>query len=193
MDQKDLRTLRILEQFEKDQIPSQRDLARELNISLGLVNAFIKRLAQKGYFKITTIPRKRVKYILTPKGLAEKSRLTYEFIQYSIEFYRTAREKLRELFQALVDDGVRRIVLYGAGDLAEIAYLSLQGTALEIVAVVDDEKKGQDLLGSVVLDPSCLGSLRFDRILITTDGLSQDALNETIGEEPMSRKVITLE
>ena len=77
MDNQDIRTLKLLEEIENGHVPSQRDLAKTLNVSLGLVNSFIKRLAHKGYFKITTIPKNRVKYILTPKGAAEKARLTY--------------------------------------------------------------------------------------------------------------------
>ena len=87
MNHHDIHALRILEEIEKDNSQSQRELARKLDISLGLVNSFVKRLAQKGYFKITTIPKNRAKYILTPKGFAEKTRLTYEFIQYSFHFY----------------------------------------------------------------------------------------------------------
>jgi len=77
MDPKDIRTLKILEQVDNGKTPSQRDLAGELNISLGLVNSFIKRLVKKGFVKIRTVPKKRLKYILTPHGAAEKSRLTY--------------------------------------------------------------------------------------------------------------------
>ena len=74
MDPKDLRTLKILEKVDNDSVPSQRDLARDLNISLGLVNSFIKRLVKKGYFKARHVPRNRIRYFLTPKGAAEKSR-----------------------------------------------------------------------------------------------------------------------
>lgn len=126
MDPIDLRTLRILEKVDNDGAPSQRDLARDLNISLGLVNSFIKRLAKKGYFKMGHLPKNRVRYILTPRGVAEKSRLTYEYIQYSFKFYKIARQRLRDLYAGLETQGVRRIVFYGAGDLAEIAYLILQ-------------------------------------------------------------------
>jgi len=72
MDPQDLRSLQILEEIGNTHSPSQRYLARKLNISLGLANSFIKRLAKKGYVKITTIPRNRVKYMLTPQGFAEK-------------------------------------------------------------------------------------------------------------------------
>ena len=61
MDTQDIRTLKILEEIEGNKTPSQRYLSDQLNISLGLVNSFIKRLAQKGYFKVTAIPRNRVK------------------------------------------------------------------------------------------------------------------------------------
>jgi len=126
METQDIRTLKILEKVQDENSPSQRHLARELNISLGLVNSFIKRLALKGYVKATTIPSKRIKYILTPKGMTEKSRLTYKYIQYSYHFYRSSRQKFRRLFADMESQGVRRIVFFGASDLAEIAFLSLQ-------------------------------------------------------------------
>ena len=125
MNNNELRTLKILEEIEKDYAPSQRELARQLNISLGLANSFVKRLVQKGYFKVNNIPKNRVKYVLTPKGMAEKTRLTYRYIQYSFEFYKRFRQKLRGLLQNFVKQGIRRIICYGASDLAEIAYLSL--------------------------------------------------------------------
>ncbi len=168
MEPKEIRTLKILEKVEGENLPSQRDLARELNISLGLVNSFIKRLAIKGYVKITTIPRNRIKYILTPKGAAEKTRLTYEYIQHSYKFYKEARQKLRDLYGELEKEGVTRIVFYGAGDLAEIAYLSLQESNLELVAVVDDAKKGKRFMRLTIQHPAFLEALSFDRILVTS-------------------------
>ena len=167
MDSQDIRTLKILEEIDRDQTASQRSLARNLNVSLGLVNLFIKRLANKGYFKITNIPRNRVKYILTPKGAAEKTRLTYEFIKYSFRFYKTARKNLRDRLSSLESQGVRRIVFYGVGDLAEIAYISLQESEIELAAVVDRKEKGKSFFGITIVDPSRLGKLEFDRVLLT--------------------------
>ena len=168
MDPIDLRTLKILEKVANDGTPSQRDLARDLNISLGLVNSFIKRLAKKGYFKIGHLPKNRVRYILTPRGIAEKSRLTYEYIQYSFKFYKDARQKLRDLYAELETQGVRCIVFYGAGDLAEIAYLSLQQSCIELVAVVDDGRVGNNFMQFTVAHPDRIESFGFDRILITS-------------------------
>ena len=168
MDPKDIRTLKILEKVDNEIVPSQRDLARELNISLGLVNSFLKRLVKKGYFKARHIPKNRMRYYLTPKGGSEKTRLTYEYIQYSYNFYKDARQKLRNLYTELESQDVARIVFYGASDLAEIAYLSLQETNIKLVAVVDDEKKGRRFMRLMIEHPDRLAWLSFDRILITS-------------------------
>ena len=192
MEHQDLRALQLLEEIEKDHAPSQRDLARKLNVSLGLVNSFIKRFANKGYFKITTIPKNRVKYILTSKGAAEKTRLTYEYIQYSFQFYRSARRKFRELFKGLVAHGVHRIVFYGANEFGEIAYVTLQETPIEMVAVVDDKKIGEKYLGRVVTDPAKLESLSFDRIFITAVGSREDVLERILGKGISRNKVVML-
>ena len=174
----DLRTLKILEKVDNDGTPSQRDLARDLNISLGLVNSFIKRLAKKGYFKIGHLPKNRIRYILTPRGVTEKSRLTYEYIRHSFKFYRETRQMLRDLYAELETQGVRRIVFYGAGDLAEIAYLSLQQSCIELVAVVDDGKAGNNFMEFTVFHTDRIESLWFDRILITSVNSTESILEK---------------
>ena len=178
MDPIDLRTLKILEKVDIDGTPSQRDLARDLNISLGLVNSFIKRLAKKGYFKIGHLPKNRVRYILTPRGIAEKSRLTYEYIQYSFTFYKDSRQKLRNLYAELETQDVRRIIFYGAGDLAEIAYLSLQQSRIELVAVVDEGGAGEGFMQFTVAHPDLIKFLRYDRILITSTNFTEPILEK---------------
>ena len=168
MEPKDLRTLKLLEQIGSNKTSSQRDMAGELNISLGLVNSFIKRLVKKGYLKITSIPKNRFRYILTPRGAAEKTRLTYLYIQHSYKFYKEARQKLRDLYNELENQSLTRIVFYGAGDLAEIAYLSLQETGIQLVAIVDDVKMGTRFMKFIVTDPVRLETFAYDRILVTT-------------------------
>jgi DNA-binding MarR family transcriptional regulator len=168
MEPKDIRTLKILEKVDADTVPSQRDLAQDLNISLGLVNSFIRRLAKKGYFKISHLPKNRMRYILTPMGMAEKSRLTYEYIQHSYNFYKNARQRLRDLYAVLERQSAKRIVFYGADDLAEIAYLSLLETNLRLAAIVDDGKIGKKFMRFKVARPAILKSISYDIILITS-------------------------
>jgi len=192
MDHKDIRTLKLLEEIEENHVQSQRELAKKLNISLGLVNSFIKRLAHKGFFKIATIPKNRVKYILTPEGAVEKTRLAYKYIQHSYKFYKDARHKLRKLFQKLEAEGVGLIVFCGASDFAEIAYISLQETSIEIVAIVDMLKAGEQFLGYSVLDSVYLNSLSFDRILITAIESREIILDDIIEKGVSANKIVMI-
>lgn len=180
MDTQELRTLKLLEEIEGDQAPSQRDLAMRLNISLGLVNSFLKRLTKKGYFKVTHIPKNRVRYILTPKGAAEKTRLTYEYIQYSFKFYKDARRKLRDIFHQFEKQKIRKVVFLGIGELAEIAYISMQETEIKLAAAIDENNCGDQFMKEKILPLRSIEKLVFDRVLITMIDRRGDALNELI-------------
>ena len=192
MDTNDLRTLRILEEIDQKKSPSQRYLAKKLDISLGLVNSFLKRLAQKGYFKVTTIPRNRVKYMLTPKGAVEKTRLTYKYIQYSYQYYRDVRQKLKRLFKRLDAGGHENIVFYGASELAEIAYLSMQETSLRLMAVIDETKRGRSFLGFNIEDPKILDHTPFDVILITSIDTHAELIDNLLKRGFAPEQIITL-
>jgi DNA-binding MarR family transcriptional regulator len=192
MDTKDLRTLHILESVEREHPPSQRDLARELNISLGLVNSFIRRLAKKGYFKITHIPKNRIRYILTSKGAAEKSKLTYAYIQHSYQFYRQTRHRIRKLLLGLEAEGVRRVLLYGASDLAEITIMSMRETRIETAAVVDHEKAGRRLLNQKIYPPAEIRQIDYDMIFITADHSREILLQSLVNSGIPQDSVILL-
>ncbi len=192
MNYRDIRTLKILEKIDKDDLPSQRALANELSISLGLVNSFIKQLANKGYFKITTIPKNRVRYIITPKGIAEKTRLTYEYIKHAYQFYSEARQSIGDLYRQLEINGCSRIVLYGANNLAEIAYVSCNGTSLSIAAIVDDHKAGGRLFDNEIQERSVLNCLDFDKILITALNDTQKIFSRILSEGISEKKIIDL-
>ncbi|MBU1182212.1 MAG: winged helix-turn-helix transcriptional regulator, partial [Proteobacteria bacterium] len=169
MNKQEINSLKILEEVGNDEVPSQREIAKNLNISLGLVNSFIKRLVRKGYLKTKSIQSNRVKYLLTPRGVAEKTRLTYAYIQYSYHFYKDARLKLQRLFSELSEQNVKRIVFYGATDLAEIAYLSLQETPIQLVGIFDADKTGSSFLGLKIEHPVRLSEFSYDRLLYTDD------------------------
>ncbi|NNF99185.1 MAG: winged helix-turn-helix transcriptional regulator [Desulfobacteraceae bacterium] len=170
MDSKEIRTLRILEEIENNHAITQRDLAKKLDVSLGLVNSFIKRLINKGLFKITTIPSNRIKYILTPRGLAEKTRLTYNYLQYSLSFYKQSRRKIRHILEDFERQGLNRLVMFGTNELAEIAYLSIQETDLTLAAVVSDSIKdiGRIFFGYQIQDIERLSGIKFDVLLNVT-------------------------
>jgi DNA-binding MarR family transcriptional regulator len=193
MDKKDIRTLKFLEEIGNDQTPSQRDLSRKLDVSLGLVNSFIRRLVHKGYLKITTVPKNRVKYILTPKGATEKTRLTYQYIQHSFTFYKKTRENLKELFRDLMAQQVKLVVFYGVSDLAEIAYISLKETPITMVAIIDEKKEGKMFLGELINNSTMLDSILFDKIIITYMIEKDAALEKLLKKGIPSSKLVMLE
>ncbi|MBI5050902.1 MAG: winged helix-turn-helix transcriptional regulator, partial [Nitrospirae bacterium] len=130
-------TLRILDEISKESSVTQRTLSSKLDVALGLVNAYIKRLTKKGYIKITTIPKNRAKYILTPKGFTEKVRLTYEYMQYSMNYFKEIRERIDDIYKKMISSGVENIIIWGDGEVAELSYVSMRGLPLRLVGIVD--------------------------------------------------------
>jgi DNA-binding MarR family transcriptional regulator len=140
-------TLRILDELSREPRVTQRTLSDKLDIALGLVNAYIKRLTKKGYIKITTIPKNRVKYILTPKGFAEKIRLTYEYIDYSLNYFKDIRERIDSVYRQMITSGVKDIIIWGDGEVAELSYISMRGLPLNLIGVVDSKKVERGFFG----------------------------------------------
>lgn len=193
MKQQEITTLKIIESLEKDPNQTQRDLAKELNISLGLVNSFTKRLIQKGYFKIKTIPRKRIKYILTPDGMYEKTRLTYQYIMYSLEFYKDVRIKIKSIYDGLFKQGFKRVFFVGACELTEIALITLQESKLELANVVDDNKVGKKIIGCVVMHCSVLKDITpKDIVIVNKTNDEKEYLEITEKLKKMNVRMINL-
>src|SRR3954470_24722029 len=124
MDIESHRDLKLLEAVEQDSRVTQRSLATKLGIALGLTNIYLRRLIRKGYIKCINVQSNRLLYLITPQGIAEKSRLTYEFMDYSLYLYREVREHLSEVLRPCREGGAQRIAVFGTGEAAELAYLS---------------------------------------------------------------------
>jgi DNA-binding MarR family transcriptional regulator len=135
--------LSVLTSIERDSSITQRKLANELGIALGLANAYLRRCVRKGLIKMSQVPLNRYAYYLTPQGFAEKSRLTAEYLAVSLDFFRRSRSDCVALFMQCEALGWRKVALYGAGDLAEIAILSASETAVEVTCVIDSRLAGR--------------------------------------------------
>ena len=133
------RDLEILSAFSTGKPVTQRNLAHQLGIALGLANLYVKRLVRKGHIKVTTIPPNRLRYLLTPQGITEKTRLTYEYMDYSLKLYRNARHVLREAILPLVTRGKRRGAIYGTSEAAELAFLTLREAGVGISMVIAED------------------------------------------------------
>ena len=133
------RDLRLLEAVHQDSRVTQRGLASQLGIALGLANIYLKRMIHKGFIKCVNVQPNRISYLITPRGITEKARLTYEFMDYSLHLYGEVRQHLRAVLQDCAAAG-RRVAICGRGEAAELAYLSLKESGLEPVAVFDERR-----------------------------------------------------
>lgn len=171
MDRGTYRDLRLLSEISTDQHGSvtQRSLAKKQGLALGLTNLLIRRMVKKGYIKIVTLQRNRLRYLITPRGFAEKARLTYEYIDYSLYFYRQIRTWLTRTLTDIPLAAGRRVVLYGAGEVAEIASLILRQNGFEIVAAVESTANDGDGRANQAIERLIqLPSTAYDRVVVAS-------------------------
>lgn len=174
--------LGLLGAIDRDGNTSQRSIARELDVALGLVNAYIKRCAKKGYIKVRQVPAHRYAYYLTPQGLAEKSRLTAEFLAYSLSYFRDARLSCAlALDTATAERGWKSIALVGAGELAEIAMLCAYEKGIAVKAVVDPIWAGEKFVGAPLVRGAADVALSVDGFLVTAMKDQQAVYDELSG------------
>ncbi len=178
--------LGLLQSVERDGGQSQRRLAAELGIALGLVNAYLKRCIKKGLVKVSEAPARRYAYYLTPHGFAEKSRLTVEYLGISFSFFRQARAECAEIFAVIRNRGFGRVVVAGVSDLAEIARLCALDSNVEIVAVVDAGATTSTFVGVPVVASFDDIESAFDAVVVTDLGAPQamfDAAAALVGPD----------
>lgn len=165
MDLQGQRDLLLLSELDRNSDATQRSLASKLGVALGLTNLYLKRLARRGYIKIRTIPRNRIRYLLTPQGFAEKSRLTYQYMQYSLSYYRDMRGRLKDMLSSLEWTTGQRVAICGTGELAELVYLALREMDVDCVGFVDGGKR-ETFLSCPVSSPDRIVAWNLDRVLI---------------------------
>jgi predicted transcriptional regulator len=139
--------LGLLSSVETDGARSQRRIAAELGIALGLVNAYLKRCVKKGLVKVQDAPARRYAYYLTPQGFTEKSRLTVQYLSDSFSFFRKAKDDCTRVFKEAAALGFQRLVLAGQSDFAEIALLCAVEAGANVVAIVDAGSQAHRFIG----------------------------------------------
>ena len=174
-------TLGLFSAVEDNSAITQRTVAKDLGVALGLVNSYLKRSIKKGYVKVRHAPANRYAYYLTPEGFSEKSRLTAEYLSGSFHFFRNARQECTQILEQCEERGHHKIVLAGASDLAEIVYLCAQEHTIEIVGVVDANMVDQAFLAlSVFADLKAAG--KFDAIVVTNLSEPQSVYNNLVAD-----------
>ncbi|MGA2462943.1 MAG: winged helix-turn-helix transcriptional regulator [Thermodesulfobacteriota bacterium] len=167
----DMRELELLQELEKNPIISQRELSHKFGIALGVTNACLKRMGRRGWIRITGFNHHKIGYYLTPKGFAEKARLSLHLISWTVQHYSALKDIIGRKFLEIQNRGIERIVFYGVSDEMEVAYITLQGVNLELVGIVEDEDKminKKEIFGFKLRDMSEIEKMKPDAVLITS-------------------------
>jgi len=180
-------SLRLLDELTKEPLITQRALAARLGIALGLVNAYVKRLYKKGYIKIKNLPKNRIKYIITPKGFTEKARLTYSYMHRSINYFKEVRQNIEHTYTSMMSSGIKNILLWGDGEIAELCYISTRGLPLKIIGVVADKSLENGFFGHHVYSPDDVNRIDYDAILVSS---MEDRIIDTINQSGISPDIV---
>jgi ribosomal protein S25 len=176
--------LAVLNSVEQNHLLTQRSLASELGIALGLANSYLKRCIRKGLIKIASVPPHRYTYYLTPEGFVEKGRLTSQYLQASFSFFRAARQQCDAVLLDCARNSWTRVVLYGVSELAEVAILCARDQSIEVVGVVDP--RGGSVAGMQALEQ--LGDMNgWDAVLVTMLQNPQAAYDRLSADVPAER------
>ena len=168
---------KVLQAIASGQRITQRSLSSDLGVALGLTNLLMRRLVAKGYVKVAAMGTRHIRYLMTASGWEALAHATRQSLENTVHLYTQTREQIRGSLSAISERcemdaaGQKRVVFYGAGDVAEIAYVSLQSTDLTLVGVVDDRRTGRF----------------FDVAICPSEQLSAD----TIGTAPYGHVVVT--
>ena len=165
IDKHNLYELDILNHVEQNSRLNNRLAARKLGVSIKLAHEVLKRMVTKGLLHVNVVHSRRWDYFLTPKGIAEKTRLTMEFLQFSMHFYREARRRSSQLCRDLAEAGRKRVAFLGANELAEIVYLGVQEWDLDLCAVYDD-RDAETFMSTRIQPVDELGSGNADAIIV---------------------------
>ena len=130
----EIRELSLLEQIESDPNVNQSTLATQLGVAVGTVNWHLKRLIAKGAVKVARAERKKLRYIITPEGLALRARLAIDYVERSFSVYRRTRQRVKEHILAIRRAGYDRVRIVGSGDVADICKLTCLEQGISVVS-----------------------------------------------------------
>jgi len=133
----EFRELNLLEHIEENPDITQASLADQLGVAVGTVNWHIKRLVDKGYVKVKRAQRKKLRYIITPSGIAFRARLTFRYVEWSLLLYRKTRQRVSGLLDELIKAGFRQVRIcvqdQGPDDIMDICRLTCLEQGIEVV------------------------------------------------------------
>ena len=126
------RDLPILEQIEQEPDASQAIMASRLDVAVGTINWHLKRIIAKGYIKVHRLERKKLRYMITPEGIAQRAKLTIDYINHQFSLYRLVRQRMMEAIEEVQGNGHQKVRFQGEGDVAEVCRLTCLEQGIEL-------------------------------------------------------------
>ena len=185
--QEEITQYNILKSIENGEQISQRQLSSQLGINVASINFALKKLTKRGLVKMLGVNPRRMRYILTPKGIAEKTQIAYKFFDRNFHFYKAVRKDVENKINSIPFNNGNRVALYGVTDLMELAYLVVQDKEeLNLVAIVDDETKIR-IFGYHVIGTEEINNYSPDFLMLTKE------LDTDKGKQiPVSTKIVDI-
>jgi hypothetical protein len=182
MSNKDLKkndmTLGLLSAVEADSGITQRTLASELGVALGLTNSYFKKCIDKGLVKIQQVPANRYAYYLTPRGFSEKSRLTAEYLNSSFSFYRRAKNDLSKIMATCIKKNKLNIILSDQSELSEIAIIISFNTNINLIGIIGENSNKS--INGIPIKKNINSFKEFDAVIVTNIDDSKSRYEELL-------------
>lgn len=160
------REMQLLHEVGQNPSVTQRDLGRRIGLALGMINHRLRRLAEAGCIEILEMEGNRIQYHLTEKGLTERNRLVSEYLDHCMRYYRQVREQLHEKLSAFLQQGESRFALWGMGEIAEAAFLTIQEVGGTLVGVFGNSETKRSFFQVPVQPWDRIADTEFDRVII---------------------------
>jgi DNA-binding MarR family transcriptional regulator len=163
----------ILDLIEKDANITQREISKTIGVAVSMTNAYIENFVEKGLIKKKKHSTKTVEYFITKKGVERKKVLNISYLNASLNIYKSAKENIVEFLDQIIAKGYKNILLYGAGEVAEILLQTIlidSQIPIDVLAVIDDDKskQGKTLVSTKIISLDSINDYHFDGILISS-------------------------
>ena len=184
MTPEELRTLTLFNTVEGSPEINQRQLAQELNVSLGLTNTYLQRVFKKGWVRAKQVKPRRWLYFLTPQGALEKSRLSLSYIHRTLDSFRELKRKGDEHLLILSNKGVSGIHLCGEDDLTEVLSFCFSGVEIKLLSVIPEKVLLADCLQNEKPD---LPELKSDELILLASLENRISLAELLVQQGLQK------
>ncbi len=184
MTPEELRTLTLFNTVESSSEINQRQLARELDVSLGLTNTYFQRVLKKGWIRAKQVKPRRWLYFLTPQGALEKSRLSLSYLHRTLDSFRELKSKGDEHLRILSNKGVSGIHLCGEDDLTEVLSFCFSGFEIELLSMIPEKDLLADCLQNGKYD---LPELKSDELILLASLENRISLAELLVQQGLQK------